>query len=143
MMSSDSGLISRKYCDFFPNKIISLILPTLRSERQKTYSPFLPISPVSGKVLQVKIEEYRPQSDSVIFIDPLNDKLTEVEVTKGNCKLQWKIDWAMRWIALEVDYEMCGKDLIESFDIASKVCKSLNKKPPCSLIIFIALFVDI
>ena len=70
--------------------------------------------------MQVKIEEYKPQTNSLIFIDPSNNKLTEIEITKGNCKLQWKVDWAMRWMALEVDYEMCGKDLIESVDLSFK-----------------------
>ena len=115
-------------------KIMSIILPTLRSERKKTYSPFLPISPISGKVLQVKIDEYRVKSNSIIFIDPSNNKLTEVPVVGGNCKLQWKVDWAMRWMAFEVDYEMCGKDLIESVDLASKICRSLSKEPPVNLI---------
>ena len=115
-------------------KITSIILPTLRSDRKKTYSPFLPLSPITGEVLQVMIKEYRPLSNSIIFIDPSNNKLTEVEVTGGNCKLQWKVDWAMRWMALEVDYEMCGKDLIESIDLASKICRLLNKKPPINLI---------
>lgn len=115
-------------------KIISIILPTLRSERQKTYSPFLPLSPITGDVLQVKIEDYRINSNSVIFVDPSNNKLTEVEVTGGNCKLQWKVDWAMRWMALNVDYEMCGKDLIESVDLSSKICRSLSQQPPVNLI---------
>jgi len=115
-------------------KIISIILPTLRTERKKTYSPFLPVSPVSGKVLEVKIDEYRPQSNSIVFTDPINNKKTEVEVTKGSCKLQWKVDWAMRWISLEVDYEMCGKDLIESVELASKICQIMKKKPPVNLI---------
>ena len=115
-------------------EITSIILPTLRSERQKTYSPFLPLSPITGEVLQVKIIEYRTHSNSVIFIDPTNNKLTEVVVTGGKCKLQWKVDWAMRWMALDVDYEMCGKDLIESVDLASKVCRLLKKHPPINLI---------
>ena len=115
-------------------EIISVILPTLRSERRQTYSPFLPISQVNGVVLQVKIEEYRPKTNSIIFIDPANNKKTEIEVTKGNCKLQWKVDWAMRWISLDVDYEMCGKDLIESFDLASKICRIMKNKPPVNLI---------
>jgi lysyl-tRNA synthetase class 1 len=101
-------------------KINSIILPTLRHERQQTYSPFLPISPFTGEVLQVRIEEYRPTSNSLVFTDPSNNKKTEIEVTMGNCKLQWKVDWAMRWMALEVDFEMCGKDLAESVDLASK-----------------------
>ena len=115
-------------------EIISVILPTLRSERRQTYSPFLPISAVNGVVLQVKIEEYRPKTNSIIFIDPANNKKTEIEVTKGNCKLQWKVDWAMRWISLDVDYEMCGKDLIESFNLASKICRIMKNKPPVNLI---------
>ena len=115
-------------------KIISIILPTLRDERKKTYSPFLPISPFTGDVLQVKIDEYRVKSNSIIFIDPSNNKLTEVPVVGGHCKRQWKVDWAMRWMAFEVDYEMCGKDLIESVDLASKICRSLSKEPPVNLI---------
>ena len=116
------------------DKITSIILPTLRKERQQTYSPFLPISPTTGVVLQVKIEEYRPYSKSIVFKDPYNNKMTEVEVTKGNCKLQWKVDWAMRWMAFKVDYEMCGKDLIESVDLASKICRCLKKETPINLI---------
>jgi len=114
--------------------ILSIILPTLRSERQNTYSPFLPISPITGEVLQVKIEEYRPKDYSIIFTDPINNKKTEVLVTGGNCKLQWKVDWAMRWMSLDVDYEMCGKDLTESVELASKICAIMDKKPPVNLI---------
>jgi len=114
--------------------ILSIILPTLRSERQRTYSPFLPISPITGEVLQVKIEEYRLNDNSIVFIDPENNKKTEILVTGGNCKLQWKVDWAMRWMALGVDYEMCGKDLAESVDLASKICSKMKKEPPVNLI---------
>ena len=114
--------------------VLSIILPTLRSERQFTYSPFLPISSLTGDVLQVKIEEYRKNDNSVVYIDPNNNKKTEILVTGGNCKLQWKVDWAMRWMALNVDYEMCGKDLTESVDLASKICRVMKKKPPQNLI---------
>ena len=115
-------------------EILSIILPTLRSERKATYSPFLPISPSTGEVLQVKIEEYKLSNNSVVFIDPANNKKTEVLVTGGSCKLQWKVDWAMRWMALGVDYEMCGKDLNESFQLASKICKIMQYKNPQNLI---------
>ena len=114
--------------------ILSIILPSLRSERQATYSPFLPISPVSGNVLQVKIDEYKIKENSIVYVDPSNNKRTETIVTGGNCKLQWKVDWAMRWMALNVDYEMCGKDLIESVDLASKICRLMNKQPPQNFI---------
>jgi lysyl-tRNA synthetase class 1 len=94
----------------------------------------LPISSVSGNVLQVKIDEYKIKENSIVYVDPSNNKKTETIVTGGNCKLQWKVDWAMRWMALNVDYEMCGKDLTESVDLASKICRVMNKKPPQNLI---------
>ena len=115
-------------------KILEIILPTLRKERKSTYSPFLPISKKTGNVLQIKIDEYRPKDNSIIYTEPLNNKKVEALVTGGNCKLQWKVDWAMRWMALGVDYEMCGKDLTESVDLASKICKVVGKKSPVNLI---------
>ena len=115
-------------------KVLEIILPTLRKERKSTYSPFLPISKESGDVLQIKIDEYRPESNSIIYTEPKNNKKVEVLVTGGNCKLQWKVDWAMRWMALGVDYEMCGKDLTESVELASKICKAVGKRSPVNLI---------
>ena len=115
-------------------KILEIILPTLRKERKITYSPFLPISKKNGNVLQIQIDEYRPKDNTIIYTEPLNNKKVEVLVTGGNCKLQWKVDWAMRWMALGVDYEMCGKDLTESVDLASKICKAVGKKSPVNLI---------
>ena len=115
-------------------KILAIILPTLRKERKSNYSPFLPISKKTGNVLQIKIDEYRPKDNSIIYTEPLNNKKVEALVTGGNCKLQWKVDWAMRWMALGVDYEMCGKDLTESVDLASKICKAVGKKSPVNLI---------
>ena len=116
------------------SKILDIILPTLRSERKETYSPFLPISENTGEVLQVKIEEYKMDSKTIVFKDPSIDKLVETEVINGKCKLQWKVDWAMRWMAFGVDYEMCGKDLTESVELGSKICKALERKSPTNLI---------
>ena len=115
-------------------EIISLILPTLRSERKKNYSPFLPICPKTNKVLQVKILEFKTETNTVIYRDEISNKLNEVSVLGGNCKLQWKVDWAMRWISLDVDYEMCGKDLTDSVSLGKKICNILNKKSPLNLI---------
>jgi len=115
-------------------KILEVILPTLRSERKETYSPFLPISEISGKVLQVKIDEYRPKHRTIIYTEPDNNKKVEIPITGGKCKLQWKVDWAMRWMALGVDYEMCGKDLTESVNLGFKICNVLNQKSPVNLI---------
>ena len=132
----NSGAFDETILDIFDNyeHILNIILPTLRSERKETYSPFLPISQKTGKVLQVKIEEYKVNSKTIVYKDPAINKLVETEVTGGKCKLQWKVDWAMRWMSFNVDYEMCGKDLTESVELGVKICKSLNKKYPINLI---------
>lgn len=114
-------------------KIMNIMLPSLREERQKTYSPILPISPTSHKVLQVHIEEINLNNYSVIYTDPDTNKKEEVSVLDGNCKLQWKADWGMRWVALGIDYEMNGKDLIDSFKLSSKICKTIGGIPPENL----------
>ena len=108
--------------------IMNLVLPTLRAERRKTYCPFLPICPETGKVLEIPVLEIDKKNNKIIF-DQGNKKL-EKSVLDGNCKLQWKVDWAMRWFTFNVDFEMYGKDLIESAIISGKICNILGKKPP-------------
>lgn len=111
----------------YHKEILDVMLPTLGDERRGTYSPFLPISPSTGKVLQVPMEEYR--EETLIFRDE-DGKFCEIPVTGGSCKLQWKVDWGMRWAALGVDYEMYGKDLIDSAILSSKICRILGGNPP-------------
>ena len=110
----------------------AVMLPILGQERAATYSPFLPISPKTGRVLQAPIEETRPGAGTVMFRDE-DGTLTEVPVTGGHCKMQWRADWAMRWTALEVDYEMSGKDLTNSVSIGSQICRVLGGTPPENL----------
>ena len=110
--------------------VMKIILPTLGAERQKTYSPFLPVCPRSGKVLQVPMVELKPEAGTVVYEDPDTGKLVETTVTGGNVKCQWKADWAMRWVALGVDYEMAGKDLIDSVTLSSRIAKALGGRPP-------------
>ena len=110
--------------------IMAIILPTLGSERRSTYSPFLPISTETGHVLQVPVIERNIDLATITYIDPASNKLVETSVKGGRVKCQWKADWAMRWAALGVDYEMAGKDLIESVKLSSKICKVLGEKPP-------------
>lgn len=112
--------------------IVKLVQPTLGPERRATYSPILPIHPETGVVMQVKMEEVNPQSGTVIWRDE-NGKAFETEVTGGRAKLQWKADWAMRWYALGVDYEMSGKDLIDSVKLSAKICRLLGAEPPQGL----------
>lgn len=107
-----------------------IILPTLGAERQATYSPFLPLCPRTGQVLQVAIEKTDPAAGTVTYRDPETQAFVEVPVTGGHCKLQWKADWAGRWYALGVDYEMAGKDLIDSVTLSSKMVAALGGRPP-------------
>ena len=109
-------------------KIMEIILPTLGIERQKTYSPFLPICPDTGKVLEVPLIEVKKKEGIIVY--QKDNKKIETEIINGKCKLQWKVDWAMRWYTFDVDYEMYGKDLIESAILSSKICKVLGKKSP-------------
>ncbi|MDR3031124.1 MAG: lysine--tRNA ligase [Holosporales bacterium] len=115
------------------DEIMNIMLPSLREERQKTYSPFLPICSRTGKVLQVPIKKISLDDKSIIYKDPETNELIEVSVLNGNCKLQWKADWGMRWAALGIDYEMNGKDLIDSFKLSSKICETIGELPPENL----------
>ncbi len=108
--------------------IMDIMLPTLGKERQATYSPVLPISPKSGIVLQVPIEVIDADAGLISFEDE-GDRITQSILT-GQAKLQWKVDWAMRWVALGVDYEMSGKDLIDSVTQSSKITRALGARPP-------------
>jgi lysyl-tRNA synthetase class 1 len=109
--------------------IQAVMLPTLGPDRRATYSPFLPISPSTGRVLQVPTLERDPERGTIIFQDEDGSRV-ETAVTGGRVKLQWKPDWAMRWAALGVDYEMSGKDLIDSVKAASRICRALGAEPP-------------
>ena len=108
--------------------IMNIVLPTLGKERQKTYSPFLPICPDTGHVLEIPVKEINKEKSKIIFDN--NGKKLEISILNGNCKLQWKVDWAMRWYALDVDFEMYGKDLIESAILSTKIIKLIGKNNP-------------
>ncbi|WP_297323471.1 lysine--tRNA ligase [uncultured Bartonella sp.] len=112
------------------DKIMAIIVPTLGEERRATYSPFLPISPISGKVLQVAMIAHDAKKGTVTYVEPDTGETIETEVTGGKVKCQWKADWAMRWTALGIDYEMAGKDLIDSVVLSSKICRTLGGTPP-------------
>ncbi len=112
------------------DKIMAIILPTLGEERQATYSPFLPVCPRTGIVLQVPMVDRNVEKGTVTYIDPETGDRIEVPVTGGNVKCQWKADWALRWYALGIDYEMAGKDLIDSVNLSGKICKALGGPAP-------------
>ncbi len=109
-------------------KVKDIVLPTLGPERRATYSPFLPISRKTGVVLQAPILEWDAGRGTIVFEE--DGKKEELPVTGGNVKLQWKADWAMRWLALGIDYEMAGKDLISSVELSSKIVRAIGGTPP-------------
>ena len=112
------------------DQVLAVILPSLGAERQANYSPFLPIHPKTGIVMQVKVEQCDPAAGTIVWRDPDTGEAFETLVTGGRTKLQWKADWAMRWHALGVDYEMSGKDLIDSVRLSGKICRVLGSEPP-------------
>lgn len=112
------------------DKVQSIILPTLGEERRQTYSPFLPLCPQTGRVLMVPIEPVDVAAGLVRYTHPDSGETMETLITGGACKLQWKADWAMRWAALGVDYEMAGKDLSESVKLSSRITQALGHTPP-------------
>ncbi len=119
--------------------ILDIMLPTLREERRKTYSPVLPVSAKTGHVLQVPVEVVDAEAGIVRFAD-MDGEVVEQSILGGRAKLQWKVDWAMRWVALGVDYEMCGKDLTDSVTQSGKIARVLGGRRPEGLIY--ELFLD-
>jgi lysyl-tRNA synthetase class 1 len=112
------------------DRVMEIILPTLGPERRATYSPFLPVSPTSGKVLQAPVIERDARRGTIVYVDPDTNERIETKVTGGAVKCQWKADWALRWAALGVDYEMAGKDLIDSVKLSGEIARALGASPP-------------
>ncbi len=111
------------------DRIMEIMLPSLGQDRKESYSPFMPISKKTGHVLQVPTEEINLSRGTLVYRE-LDGEKVETEVTGGNVKLQWKPDWAMRWCALEVDYEMHGKDLIPSAELGKRLSKTMGRAAP-------------
>ncbi len=111
------------------DKVMAVMLPTLGEERQETYSPFLPVSPHSGKVLLAKVVRHDAAAGTITYVEEDGSEQT-VPVTGGHCKLQWKPDMGMRWAALGVDYEMYGKDHLTSAKLYDAICKIAGGTPP-------------
>jgi lysyl-tRNA synthetase class 1 len=110
--------------------VMAIMLPSFRQERAATYSPFLPIHPETGVVMQVPIEIVDAAAGKIAWRDPITGESFVTLVTGGHAKLQWKPDWAMRWYALGIDYEMAGKDLIDSVKLSGEIVRALGGTPP-------------
>jgi lysyl-tRNA synthetase class 1 len=109
--------------------IMGVMLPTLGEDRRKTYSPLLPVSPSTGRVLQVAVDVIDAEAGLIAFDDEDGSRVQQ-SAFGGLAKLQWKVDWAARWVALGVDYEMAGKDLIDSVVQSGKIARILGGRPP-------------
>src|SRR5580698_415239 len=133
-MSSTAAYMSGRFDEALLNvlrhfeEVMEVMLPSLREERAQTYSPFLPIDDKTGVVLQVPVVAHDAVAGTITY-EYAGERVT-TPVTGGRCKLQWKPDWAMRWVALGVDYEMAGKDLIDSVKLSSEICRALGGAPP-------------
>ncbi len=113
-------------------KIQAIMLPSLRDERRGTYSPFLPVDPETDEVYQAPVIATDAARGTIVYRREDGQEI-ETPVTGGRCKLQWKPDWGMRWYALGVDYEMSGKDLIDSVKLSSRICQALGAPQPETL----------
>jgi lysyl-tRNA synthetase class 1 len=112
------------------DEVMAIMLPSFREERAASYSPFLPVHPKTGIVMQVPVDAIDARAGTIVWRDPATGEKYDTKVTGGACKLQWKPDWAMRWYALKIDYEMSGKDLIESVKLSSAILRALGGRPP-------------
>ncbi len=121
------------------DKVMKVMLPTLGEERAETYSPFLPVSPVSGKVLLAKVVRTDVEKGTITYLEEDGSE-RETPVTGGHCKLQWKPDMGMRWAALGVDYEMYGKDHLASAPLYDAISKIAGGTPPQQMMF--ELFLD-
>src|SRR5271170_5556937 len=118
-------------------EIINIVAPTLRNENRTQWSPFLPICPNCGQVNSTLVTAYHPERHSVEFSCERSFGAAsgcgykgEQSVLGGKAKVQWKVDWALRWFALRVDYELYGKDLIDSARLSAQIVRLLGGKPP-------------
>ncbi|WP_353288019.1 lysine--tRNA ligase [Wolbachia endosymbiont (group B) of Gerris lacustris] len=136
-----SGVYDEKLLLLLKNydRVMEVMLPSFREERQQTYSPFLPLCPKTSQVLQVPVIERNTDKGTIKYKEANGEEI-EVPVTKGRCKLQWKPDWGMRWAAFGVNYEAHGKDLTPSAVLSSQICRILGEKPP--LLFCYELFLD-
>jgi lysyl-tRNA synthetase class 1 len=109
--------------------IMEVMLASLREERQQTYSCFLPIHPETGRVLYVPMKHVDARAGTITFDDETGREWT-LPVTGGRVKLQWKPDFGARWAALDVDFEMYGKDHSTNTPIYDGICEILGGRAP-------------
>jgi lysyl-tRNA synthetase class 1 len=118
-------------------EIIAIIAPTLREENRAGWSPFMPICPNCGQVVERSVTAYHPERASIEFTCEKSAGGTsgcgfsgEQSVLGGKAKVQWKVDWALRWYVLKVDYELYGKDLTDSARLSGQILRVMGAQLP-------------
>ena len=118
-------------------EVRQVIVPTLREQNREHWSPFFPVCPGCGSIMATRVTAYHPGRSTVSFTcghdsGPYTGcgESGEQSVLGGNAKVGWKVDWALRWYAYEVDYEMSGKDLVDSVRQSSRIVRLMGKQPP-------------
>ena len=121
-------------------EVRQLIVPTLGEDKRAAWSPFFPVCPECGSVYSTRVTGYHPERQSLDFICDGEVGSArgcgadgELSVLGGRVKLGWKVDWALRWFTYEVDYEMYGKDLIDSAKLSGRIVRLMGKQPPVGL----------
>ena len=123
----------------------NIVLPELGEARRKSYSPLFPVVTAYDEAVA---EERRQVIHNAVVVEArpadghggvpvrrrrgqaTGRRRSNTSVLDGGCKMQWRVDWALRWTALDVDYEMSGKDLIDSVRLGSRICRTIGGKPP-------------
>ncbi len=118
-------------------EIIRIVAPTLREENRAGWSPVMPLCPSCGQVNSTLVTAYHPDRGTVEFSCERSfggahgcGFRGEQSILGGRAKVQWKVDWALRWYVLKVDYELYGKDLIDSARLSGQILKVLGGRPP-------------
>lgn len=117
--------------------IRNLFIKTISPDKRATWSPFFPICEHCGKIYTTSVLNIHPETYEITYRCDRDEKAYRscghegrVSILNGKVKMGWKVDWAMRWYTFGVDYEMHGKDLLDSASLSSKICSILGATPP-------------
>ena len=131
----DDGL--RKVMEHY-EEVADLFRATIAEEKRAAWSPFFPICEKCGRIYSTRVTNHDPQALTISYTCDIDSPgkyaacghSATTSILGGTCKVGWKVDWALRWYCLGVDYEMHGEDLLESSRLSSRIVKVLGGEPP-------------
>jgi len=130
------------------DEVRNAVLPILGEDRKATYSPIFPIIQKDGPdgkqpfiLHNAILKSVDDAANGIATFEIADDSEKErtgyakgdivtQSILGGGCKAQWRADWALRWYALAVDYEMAGKDLVTAAEIAAKITQIMGGRGP-------------